>query len=154
MRITLTSPAFQEGQTIPKKYTGDGDDLSPPLQWSGVPPGTRSLALVCDDPDAPAGTWVHWVLYGLPAATTRLPEGVPAAEHVAGGAKQGLNDFRQVGYGGPAPPPGKAHRYYFRIYALDTELPLRPRATRPELRHALEGHVLAEGQLMGTYQRK
>jgi hypothetical protein len=154
MSIILTSTAFAEGQPIPKKYTGDGADVSPPLQWRGVPAGARSLALIADDPDAPVGTWVHWVLYGLPANTTELPENVPAAERLSSGARQGLNDFRRVGYGGPAPPAGRAHRYFFKLYALDQELDLKPRATKAELLRAMEGQVLAEGQLMGTYQRR
>ena len=153
MRMTLTSPAFAEGRPIPTKHTGDGQDVSPPLRWSGAPDGTRTFALVCDDPDAPVGTWVHWVLFNLPAMTTELAENVPPAEHVAGGAKQGLNDFRHLGYGGPAPPPGGPHRYFFRLCALDCELALRPGVTKRDLLEAMEGHVLAEAQLIGTYQR-
>ncbi len=154
MKLTLTSPAFAEGRPIPTKHTGDGKDVSPPLQWGGVPDGTRSLALICDDPDAPVGTWVHWVLFNLPPTTTELPENVPPAENVANGAKQGQNDFRHLGYGGPAPPPGEPHRYFFKLYALDCEVALRPGATtKRDLAKAMEGHVLAEGQLMGTYQR-
>lgn len=154
MSLKLTSPAFAEGQPIPAKYTGDGPDVSPPLQWSGVPAGAKSLALICDDPDAPVGTWVHWVLYGLPASATELPENVPPQETLPSGARQGVNDFGRVGYGGPAPPPGKPHRYYFKLYALDTELNLKPKATKQELLRAMQGHILAEGQLMGTYQRR
>lgn len=154
MSLKLTSPAFAEGQPIPANYTGDGPDVSPPLQWSGVPAGAKSLALICDDPDAPVGTWVHWVLYGLPASATELPENVPPHETLPSGARQGVNDFGRVGYGGPAPPPGKPHRYYFKLYALDTELNLKPKATKPELLRAMEGHILAQGQLMGTYQRR
>jgi Raf kinase inhibitor-like YbhB/YbcL family protein len=154
MSILLTSPAFEEGKPIPAKHTGDGADSSPALKWREVPAGAKSLALVCDDPDAPVGTWVHWVLYDLPASVSELPEKVPATEMLENGARQGLNDFRQIGYGGPAPPPGKPHRYFFRIYALDTTLALKPKATKRELLRAMEGHILAEGQLMGTYQRK
>jgi Raf kinase inhibitor-like YbhB/YbcL family protein len=154
MSIQLTSLAFAEGQPIPAKYTGDGPDISPPLRWSGVPPGTKSLALICDDPDAPVGTWVHWVLYGLPATTNELPEKVPTTDTLPNGARQGLNDFGRVGYGGPAPPPGKPHRYFFKLYALDTQLDLKPRATKQDLLRAMEGHILAQGQLMGTYQRR
>jgi Raf kinase inhibitor-like YbhB/YbcL family protein len=153
MRIELTSPAFQDGQPIPVAHTGDGQDASPPLGWGSLPDGTQSLALICDDPDAPGGTWVHWVLYGLPANADGLPENVPAAEHVPNGAKQGLNDFRRIGYGGPCPPRGPAHRYFFRLYALDTDIGLRPGATQADLRARMEGHILAEGELMGTYQR-
>ena len=154
MSIKLNSTAFTEGQPIPAKYTCQGEDISPLLQWSSVPPGTKSLALICDDPDAPVGIWVHWVLYGLPATATGLPEKVPTQETLPDGSKQGLNDFRRVGYGGPCPPPGKPHRYYFKLYALDTEPPLKPRATKKELLQAMQGHILAEGQLLGTYQRK
>lgn len=154
MTLPLTSTAFTEGGPIPAQYTCDGTDISPPLKWSNVPPGTRSLALICDDPDAPAGTWVHWVLYGLPPTVTELSEGVPTTEATVNGAKQGLNDFRRIGYGGPCPPPGGPHRYFFKLYALDTALNLKARATKPELRRVMEGHILAEGQLMGTYKRK
>ncbi len=151
--LTLTSPSFADGNPIPTKHTGDGQDVSPPLRWSGVPDGVRSFALICDDPDAPVGTWVHWVVFNLPATLTELPENVPPAEHVAGGAKQGRNDFGHPGYGGPAPPPGKPHRYFFKLYALECEVGLRPGATKADLLKAMQGHVLAEGQLMGTYQR-
>jgi Raf kinase inhibitor-like YbhB/YbcL family protein len=142
-----------EGQPIPGKHTCDGPDVSPSLQWSEAPAGTKSFALVCDDPDAPMGTWVHWVIYGLPAAMRELPEMVATTERLPNGAKQGLNDFRRVGYGGPCPPPGGPHRYFFKLYALDTELPLQSRATKRDLLRAMSGHVLAEAQLMGTYQR-
>ena len=151
--MQLTSPAFSEGKPIPGKYTCDGPDGSPLLRWSEPPAGTRSFALVCDDPDAPMGTWVHWVIYGLPAATRELPDTVAAVEMLPSGAKQGLNDFRRVGYGGPCPPPGGPHRYYFRLYALDTELSLKTRATKRDLLQAMSGHILAETQLMGTYER-
>jgi Raf kinase inhibitor-like YbhB/YbcL family protein len=153
MSLELTSPDFKDGETIPAKFTCTGADVSPRLQWSGVPEGTKSIALVCDDPDAPMGTWVHWVLYGLPADTTSLPEGVPADEAIDGGPSQGTNDFKRIGYGGPCPPPGKAHRYFFKLYALDSELDLEPGATKKALERAMRGHVLAEGQLMGRYQR-
>ena len=154
MNAQLTSSAFSEGSAIPKKHTCDDRDASPPLKWSGVPANAKSLALICDDPDAPAGTWVHWVLYNIPAMVTELPEGVPATEVVQGGAKQGLNDFQRLGYGGPCPPRGKPHRYYFKLYALDAELSLKPSATKRDVVNAMQGHILAEGQLMGTYQRK
>ena len=153
MAITVTSTAFEEGGRIPRQYTGDGADVSPPLAWTGVPEGTKSIALICDDPDAPVGTWVHWVLYSLPADTTGLPEGVPADRELEDGARQGTNDFRNIGYGGPAPPRGPAHRYFFKLYALDTELELAPGATKSQLLKAMEGHILAQGQLMGRYQR-
>jgi len=151
--IQLSSPAFTEGSSIPAKYTCDGDDISPPLAWSGAPQTARSLALICDDPDAPAGIWVHWVLYNLPPTISHLAEGVATTESVLGGARQGVNDSRRIGYGGPCPPRGKPHRYYFKLYALDTELTLKPRATKNEVVEAMQGHILAEGQLLGTYQR-
>lgn len=153
MTIELTSPAFAEGAPIPARYTADGEDVSVPLKWSGAPDGTRSIALICDDPDAPRPTpWVHWVLYGLPPTVTELPEGVPATRTVLSGAKQGANDWRRIGYGGPAPPSG-THRYFFRLYALDIVLDLQPGATKQDLLRAMEGHILAQGQLMGTYKR-
>ena len=151
--MKLTSPAFVDGQPIPTKHTCDGADVSPPLNWSEAPPGTRSFALICDDPDAPVGTWVHWVIHGLSPATADLPEMVPPTERAPGGAKQGLNDFRRVGYGGPCPPPGRPHHYFFKLYALDTELALPARAIKADLVRAMAGHILAAAQLMGTYQR-
>jgi Raf kinase inhibitor-like YbhB/YbcL family protein len=151
--MNITSSAFQAGQTIPTKYTCQGADISPPLQWSGVPAGAKSLALICDDPDAPAGTWVHWVLYDLPVTAANLAEKVPTSATLSSGGKQGINDFKRVGYGGPCPPPGKPHRYYFKLYALDANLDLKPQATKQELLRAMDGHILAETQLMGTYQR-
>lgn len=154
MNIQITSSAFAEGQPIPAKYTCDDKDVSPPLQWTNVPPTAKSLALISDDPDAPVGTWVHWVLYNLPTTTAGLSEGVPKSPELSNGAKQGMTDFRRIGYGGPCPPPGKPHRYFFKLYALDTVLDLKPGATKKDLLKAMEGHVLAEGQLMGTYQRK
>ena len=154
MTMQLTSSAFTQGAPIPLKHTCDGDDLSPPLKWSGVPQAANSIALILDDPDAPAGTWVHWVVYNMPASVTELPEGVPAREVVLVGAKQGLNDFGRIGYGGPCPPRGNPHRYFFKVYALDIELGLKPKATKRDVVNAMLGHILAEGQLMGTYRRK
>jgi Raf kinase inhibitor-like YbhB/YbcL family protein len=151
--MQLTSTAFTEGAEIPAKYTCDQKDVSPSLKWTGAPAEAKSFILIADDPDAPAGTWVHWVLYDLPAGTADLPEGLSKAASLPNGARQGINDFRRTGYGGPCPPPGKPHRYFFKLYALDAELPLKPRATKPELLRAMEGHILAEAQLMGTYQR-
>jgi Raf kinase inhibitor-like YbhB/YbcL family protein len=153
MSITLTSTAFQPGATIPKQYTGDGPDRSPPLAWSEPPAGTTSLAVICDDPDAPRGTWVHWVLFNLPGQTRDLAEGVPTAETLGSGAKQGKNDFGNIGYGGPAPPRGKPHRYFFKLYALDGAVDLPAGTTKAQLVEAMKGHILAEGQLMGTYGR-
>jgi len=154
MSIQLTSTAFAEGKPIPSKYTCDGADVSPPLKWSNVPEGTKSIALVSDDPDAPVGTWVHWVIYNIPPDVTELAEGVPKSEVLTNGAKQGMTDFKRIGYGGPCPRPGGPHRYFFKLYALDAELDLKPGATKQQLLRAMEGHILAEGQLMGTYQRR
>jgi hypothetical protein len=151
--MKLTSVAWTDGQPIPIKHTCDGADVSPLLSWSGAPAGAQGFALICDDPDAPAGTWVHWVIYGLPATTTALPEKVATTETLPDGAKQGVNDFRRVGYGGPCPPPGAPHRYYFKLYALDAVVSLKPRATKSELLRAMAGHILAEARLMGIYRR-
>jgi hypothetical protein len=153
MSIELTSTAFQNGTTIPKQYTGDGADQSPPLHWSEPRSGTKSIAVICDDPDAPRGTWVHWVLFNLPAQTRELEPAVPTTKALGNGAKQGTNDFGNIGYGGPAPPKGKPHRYFFKLYALDVSLELPPDATKAQVVDAMKGHILAEGQLMGTYQR-
>ena len=153
MDFKMKSAAFEDGAAIPRKHTGDGPDVSPPLNWTEPPEGTKSLALICDDPDAPVGTWVHWVLYGMSAEMRELPEGVSSEPEVAGVGKQGRNDFKKIGYNGPAPPPGKAHRYFFKLYALDAEPELPPGATKAQLLEALEGHVLAEAQLIGRYQR-
>jgi Raf kinase inhibitor-like YbhB/YbcL family protein len=149
--IQLTSTAFAEEESIPRQYTCDGDDLSPPLAWSNTPDGTQSLALIVDDPDAPGKTWVHWVIYAMTPDTTGLEAGVPADETLDSGARQGVNDFRRSGYGGPCPPGGSSHRYFFKLYALDAVLDLAPGASKNELERAMQGHVLAEGRLMGTY---
>jgi Raf kinase inhibitor-like YbhB/YbcL family protein len=154
MAIQLTSTAFAEGKPIPVIHTCDGEDISPPLSWSNVPAGANSLALIGDDPDAPGRTWVHWVVYGIPPNVSTLPQAVPTTDTLANGAKQGTTDFGRVGYGGPCPPKGKAHRYFFKLYALDSELPLKDRATKQDVLNAMQGHILAEGQLIGTYQRK
>jgi hypothetical protein len=152
MEIKMTSPAFEEGSMIPRKYTCDGPNISPPLAWSSVPEGTKSLALICDDPDAPMGTWVHWVLFNLPPDTKELHENIPLRRELENGAKQGMNDFRKIGYGGPC-PPGGTHRYFFKIYALDMVLNLEAGATKSQLLTAVKGRILAEGQLMGRYKR-
>jgi len=155
MAFILTSAAFKDGAPIPAKYTCDGVDVSPPLAWSGAPAGTRSVALIADDPDAPGGTWVHWVLYNLPAEVSDLPENIAKVESLdLGGARQGRNDFRRPGYGGPCPPPGPAHRYFFKLYALDTRLELKAGAQKKDVEAALEGHALGSAQLMGTYARQ
>ncbi len=153
MDFQLSSSAFENNATIPKKYSGDGPDVSPPLQWTDPPAGTKSFALIGDDPDAPVGTWVHWVVYAIPADARGLPEAVPTKEELDNGAKQGTNDFHKIGYGGPAPPRGAYHRYFFKLYALDTELALGPGATKRELLKAMKGHVLAEVELVGRYRR-
>lgn len=152
MSIQITSSAFTEGSPIPRKYTCEGEDESPPLAWSTAPAGAKSLALIADDPDAPMGTWVHWVIFNLPPTLTGLPEGIAKNPSVEGGL-QGNNDFRKTGYGGPCPPRGKPHRYFFKLYALDTMLPLQAGATKAEVEKAMRGHILAQGQLMGTYSR-
>jgi Raf kinase inhibitor-like YbhB/YbcL family protein len=157
MNLQITSTAFSEGQPIPAKYSCEGRDISPPLQWtlqSETPANAKSFALIMDDPDAPVGTWVHWVLYDLPANATGLPENAAKTQTISNGAKQGMNTWPRLGYGGPCPPPGKPHRYFFKLYALDTMLGLKPGLTKKDLLKAMEGHVFAEGQLMGTYQRK
>ena len=153
LAVQMSSTAFNEGAPIPSRYTCDGDNLSPPLAWKGIPASAASLALVADDPDA-GGTWVHWVLYGLPADARELPEGVPATEATTLGAGQGVNDFNDVGYGGPCPPGGSPHRYFFKLYALDVALGLEAGSKKRGLLEAMEGHIVAEGQLMGTYQRR
>ncbi len=152
MGIKITSPAFSEGNMIPEKYTCDGQDVSPPLLWESGPEETKSVALINDDPDAPAGTWVHWVIFNIPPNTRNLEEHIPLHKTLSNGAKQGTNDFRRIGYGGPC-PPGGTHRYYFKIYALDTMLDLDEGATKAQLLKAMEGHILDEGQLMGKYSR-
>jgi hypothetical protein len=154
MAFELTSTAFKAGDTIPAKHTCEGADVSPPLAWTDPPPGTKSLALVCDDPDAPAGIWVHWVLWGLPATARALPEGVPTKPALDDGSAQGTNDFRRTGYGGPCPPRGHGfHRYFFRLYALDARPDPGPGATRQALLKAMEGHVRGQAELMGRYKR-
>jgi len=153
MALTLTSTAFKGGAEIPQRHTCEGADRSPALQWTGAPPGTKSFALIADDPDAPVGTWVHWVVYDLPGDATELAEGLPTSDTLPGGGTQGRNDFRKIGYGGPCPPPGKPHRYFFKLYALDAPTKLKPRATKADVLKAIEGHVLAQAELMGTYRR-
>jgi Raf kinase inhibitor-like YbhB/YbcL family protein len=151
--IQLTSSAFSHGNRIPEVHTCEGEDLSPALEWSGVPIERRSLALICDDPDAPKGTWVHWVLYNLPGESVELARGVPQLPELPSGARQGRNDFGEIGYNGPCPPPGKPHRYYFRLYALDIMLTLPHGVSRSELDRAMADHIVGQGTLMGVYQR-
>ena len=153
MSFQITSTAFSSGASIAKNYTCDGPDASPSLNWTGAPAGTQSFALIADDPDAPAGTWVHWVLYNLPANATELPEGVKKQEQLPDGTLQGRNDFRKVGYNGPCPPPGKPHRYFFKLYALNAKLTLKAGATKNDVESAMKGHILAQAELMGKYGR-
>ena len=151
--MNLTSVTFQAGLPIPVEFTCDGADRSPQLAWSEIPVATRSFALVCDDPDAPCGTWVHWVLFNLPADAVELAPGVPRVPELPSGARQGVNDSGEIGYSGPCPPRGKPHRYFFRLYSLDTALSLAPGVSRSALDHAIGSHILAEATTMGTYQR-
>ena len=153
MEIKLTSSAFEEGGMIPAKYTCDEDDISPPLKWDAVPDGTLSIALISDDPDAPMGTWVHWVLYNLPPDKRELPENFPEDETLPDGTRQGMTDFGKTGYGGPCPPSG-THRYYFKIYALDSMIDSTTVLDKKALLEKMKGHILAEGQLMGRYKRR
>ena len=150
--ITVQSAAFSDGGDIPVRYTCQGENVSPPLAWEGVPADAVTLALICEDPDAPLRTYSHWVVYGLPPETAGLPEAVPQGEELVGGGVQGRNDFGDAAYGGPCPPGGE-HRYYWTVYALDAALDLGPAARRGDLLDAMEGHVLATGQLMGRYQK-
>ena len=153
MSFQIASTAFSSGSTIPKKFTCDGPDVSPELSWKEAPAATQSFALIMDDPDAPVGTWVHWVLYNVPGNTKELTEGVEKRDQLGNGATQGRNDFRRIGYGGPCPPPGTPHRYFFKLYALDTKLSLKPGATKQELEGAIKGHILGQTELMGRYGR-
>ena len=151
-KIEVTSSSFGEGEMIPAKYTCEGQDISPPITWGDVPGETKSLALIADDPDAPGGTWVHWVVFNIPHTSNGLPENLPARERLDNGVVHGINDFKKIGYGGPCPPSG-THRYYFKLYALSERLDLDPGATKQELLDAMEGKALAEGKLMGKYGR-
>jgi len=153
MAFSISSESFQNGSEIPKKFTCDGADVSPELSWTAPPSGTQSLALIADDPDAPAGTWTHWVLFNMPPATTNLAEAVNKVDELPGGARQGRNDFRKIGYNGPCPPPGKAHRYFFKLYALNTTLQLNAGSSKQELEKAMQGHIADKTELMGTYKR-
>jgi Raf kinase inhibitor-like YbhB/YbcL family protein len=153
MSIQISTSAFSPGGSIPKSYTCDGDNRSPDLSWSGLPAGTQSLALIVEDPDAPSGNFIHWVLYNLPPKATGLIAGQPRTPSLVGGGTQGTNDFRRSGYDGPCPPPGKPHRYFFRLYALDQDLKLSPGQTASQLRKAMAGHSLGQGELMGKYGR-
>ena len=153
MAFELTSTAFGQGEPIPRRYTCDGEDISPPLQWSDPPQGTQSFALIADDPDAPMGTWVHWVLYNIPAQARSLPEAVSSDAELPDGSRHGQNSWRRLGYGGPCPPSG-THRYFFKLYALDAQLDLAAGTNKKQLLRAMEGHILAQAELMGTYTRR
>ncbi len=152
--LEVLSPAFKHESNIPVKYTCDGENISPPLTWSGVPEGTKSFALICDDPDAPMGTFVHWVIFNIPADSTGLEEALPGVEKLKSTAIQGKNNFGKIGYLGPCPPKGKPHRYFFKLYALDTKLDLKTGVDKKTLLKAMKGHILAKGELMGYYSRK
>ncbi len=153
MSLQISSTAFSAGETIPKKFTCDGPDAAPKLAWNEPPAKTQSFALIMDDPDAPAGTWVHWVLFDLPADARELVEGVPKQEQLANGTRQGRNDFGKIGYGGPCPPPGSPHRYFFKLYALDAKLNLKAGTTKAEVERDMKGHILGQAELMGRYGR-
>jgi Raf kinase inhibitor-like YbhB/YbcL family protein len=153
MSLKIESSGFKSGGDIPRKFTCEGAEVSPPLKWDDPPTGTKSLALIADDPDAPAGTWVHWVMYNMEPQLRELHEDIAQAEEVPGIGRQGLNDFRKIGYGGPCPPPGKPHRYFFKLYALDAKLNLKTRATKLDVEQAMKGHILAQAELVGKYRR-
>ncbi len=154
-RLAVESSSFAPGAAIPRRHTCDGEDVSPALSWSGAPESTRDFAVVCEDPDAPGGTFVHWVIWGIPKSAASLPEGIATGDHVAGFASacQGTNGFRVRGYRGPCPPPGRPHHYHFRVYALGERIDLPAGSTVERLRAAMSGHVVAEGEIVGTYGR-
>lgn len=151
--ISISAEAFQDGGFIPDEYTCEGEDLSPALAWKGIPPESESLALIMDDPDCPGKTFVHWVIFNIPAKVQKLAKGMPRSETISDGSIQGMTDFGRAGYGGPCPPPGKPHRYYFKIYALDQKLSLGPGASKKQVEDAMKGHILAKGELIGKYGR-
>lgn len=155
MALQIQTPAFNHEAPIPTQYTCDGADRSPALAWSGHPKGVKTYALICDDPDTPVGTWVHWVIYNIPPTVTALAEGFPTDAKLKDGTLQGINDFKKTGYGGPCPPPGHGvHRYFFKLYALDTKLPLESGATKAQLEKAMKGRILEQAVVMGRYERK
>ncbi|MGZ4787022.1 MAG: YbhB/YbcL family Raf kinase inhibitor-like protein [Terriglobales bacterium] len=151
--MQLSTTSFPPGASIPKKFTCDAQDVSPELNWTGAPPSTKAFALIADDPDAPAGTWTHWLIWNIPDSAHQLREGVPKDPELPNGARQGQNDFKKIGYNGPCPPPGKPHRYYFRLYALDAPLDVKPGASRAQLENAMKQHTLAHAEVMGRYGR-
>lgn len=153
LKISVLVEGFNEGDMIPDEFTCDGKDISPLISWKGIPEGTKSIALIMDDPDAGGGIFVHWVIYDMPAHTRNLPKGMPRNKILADGSMQGMTDFGQFGYGGPCPPPGKPHRYFFKVYALDMNLNLPAGASKNQVESAMHGHILADGVLMGKYKR-
>lgn len=153
MSVSLTSPAFAHGSSIPKRYTCEGENISPPLDWANIPEETASLALICYDPDAPSGIFTHWVIFNIPPQEKGLPEAVPTEPKLDSGAIQGKNSYGHIGYGGPCPPPGKPHHYHFVLYAIDNVLTLAPGVSREDLIDSIEGYVLEEATLTGLYQR-
>lgn len=154
MNIEVTTPRFENGEMIPQKFTCDGDNISPLIRWDNIPEGTVSIALLMDDPDAPAGVFTHWIVYNLPPDSRELEEIIPKEKNLKNGAIQGQNDFGKIGYGGPCPPEGETHRYYFRVYALKRKLKQEEGASRDDLLNAMEGSILDEGEYMGRYKRK
>jgi hypothetical protein len=152
-KFSLTTSAFSPGSDIPARYTCSGEDLSPQLTWTNAPAGTEEFVLIADDPDAPSGTFTHWVLYNVGSQETGLPQGLPAGDRLSSGELQGRNDFGKTGYRGPCPPPGRPHRYFFKLYALDRKTNLKPGAFRSELEAAIKGHVLDQAEVMGKFKR-
>lgn len=153
MRLSISSSAFHEGDKIPRKYTCEGEDVSPELTWNKPPEDTISLALLVEDPDAPGGVFTHWILFNLPTGIMILPQGMATQNQLPDGSLQGKNDFGKVGYNGPSPPPGRPHKYQFTLYALDRPLNLKPSVGKKQIVDAMRGHILAQGQIMGIYQR-
>ena len=153
MAFAISSTSFPNGGDIPKKFTCDGADVSPELAWTDPPPGTKSFALIVDDPDAPSGTWTHWLLFNVPPTVSSLPEGVSKIDELPGGERQGRNDFHKIGYNGPCPPPGKPHRYFFRLYALDGKLDLKPGASKQEIEQAMQSRIRNQAEWIGKYRR-
>ncbi|UCG54479.1 MAG: YbhB/YbcL family Raf kinase inhibitor-like protein [Dehalococcoidia bacterium] len=153
MALSISSPAFGDGETIPTKYTCEGQDISPQLDWSGIPKGAESLALIADDPDAPGGIFTHWIIFNIPPESSGLSEASPSTPRLPNGSIQGVNDFGRAGYGGPCPPPGKPHRYRFILYALDKKLDLTTGSTKYQVLNAMKNQIVAQRQLTGIYQR-